>query len=238
MNTPRVIILAAGLGSRLYPFTEDIPKCLLDVGQKSILQRNLDNLHDNGLNDIHIAVGYKSEKIKGVVGRKVKTHRIEGFSGFNNLHTLYQIKDLLDRDVIIMFADVLYDPLILKQLIYCKHDIALLVDRTKILDGTMGVKVSDGVVKEVGSHIPVNEGSGNFIGFAKFSTLGCSLLLSSMREMITAGHKNSYYIEAINYINPDKSDISFVDVGEGGWIEVDTHDDYIKAIHLFGEQSK
>ena len=58
-----VIILAAGLGRRLQPYTADTPKCLLDLGGKTLLQRQLDAYALNGLQTIHLVRGYKKDRL-------------------------------------------------------------------------------------------------------------------------------------------------------------------------------
>ena len=60
----KALIIAAGLGSRLKKHTENLPKCMLDFGGKTLLQRQLDSYKKNGIKDISLIRGYKKEKIK------------------------------------------------------------------------------------------------------------------------------------------------------------------------------
>ena len=59
----KALIIAAGLGSRLKDHTEDLPKCMLDFGGKTLLQRQLDAYKKNGIKNISLIRGYKKEKI-------------------------------------------------------------------------------------------------------------------------------------------------------------------------------
>ena len=84
----KAIILAAGLSSRLYPLTLKRPKCLLDVGGVSIIERQIENIQKIGINDIIVVVGYKKDIIKKTLGDKVKFRDYEDYDKTNNLHTL------------------------------------------------------------------------------------------------------------------------------------------------------
>ena len=60
----KAVILAAGVASRLRPLTDNTPKCLLKVGEKSILERTIDNLRANNITEIILVTGYLKEKIE------------------------------------------------------------------------------------------------------------------------------------------------------------------------------
>ena len=60
----KAIIVAAGMGRRLRPYTDDRPKCLVEVNGKSILQRQLDAYRDAGINEVYIVRGYMKESIQ------------------------------------------------------------------------------------------------------------------------------------------------------------------------------
>jgi NDP-mannose synthase len=64
----KAVILAGGLGSRLRPFTETIPKPLLPIGEKSVLEIQIERLKENGFDDIYLATNYKSEYIENFFG--------------------------------------------------------------------------------------------------------------------------------------------------------------------------
>jgi NDP-sugar pyrophosphorylase family protein len=64
----KAVILAGGLGSRLRPFTETIPKPLLPIGEKSVLEIQIERLKDNGFDEIYLATNYKSEYIENFFG--------------------------------------------------------------------------------------------------------------------------------------------------------------------------
>jgi NDP-sugar pyrophosphorylase family protein len=64
----KAVILAGGLGTRLRPFTQVIPKPLLPIGEKSVLEIQIERLRMHGFNEIFLATNYKSEYIKNFFG--------------------------------------------------------------------------------------------------------------------------------------------------------------------------
>lgn len=69
METEAVgVIVAGGNGSRLWPLTKDTPKCLVDVGGKTILERQVEAFRESGVLDIYIATHHMSRKIRDYVG--------------------------------------------------------------------------------------------------------------------------------------------------------------------------
>lgn len=109
----KAIILAAGKSSRLYPITLERPKCLLEVGKQSIIERQIDMLNKQGIDDILVVVGYKKEVIRDAVGDKVRYAEYNDYEKTNNLFTLWSIKDELDDDFILLFSDVIIEENIL-----------------------------------------------------------------------------------------------------------------------------
>ena len=90
----KAIILAAGLGSRLLPLTEDKPKCLVEFSGKTLLERLLKTFKSCGVNDIVLVIGHKSEKIKNVDLNLVKN---EKYSKTGIMHSLFCAKEKLEK---------------------------------------------------------------------------------------------------------------------------------------------
>lgn len=88
------IILAAGMGTRLRPLTNDKPKCLVSVNGIPIIERQLDYLHEAGIKDITLVSGYKAEKLDYLVEKYgVKIVFNEKFDTCNNIYSLYKVLD-------------------------------------------------------------------------------------------------------------------------------------------------
>lgn len=225
MNTNmKAIILAAGKCSRLYPITLETPKCLLEVGGKSIINRQIESIREAGIEDIVVVVGYKKDIIKNVLGNKVRYRDYSDFNECNNMHTLWSVRDELDRALICLFSDLIFETGILKKTMESVSDIDVVVDTSRVLEGTMRIKLSGGKLAGIGSHIPVSEGDGNFIGMAKFSKSGAAKLRNKITEM-APNHKSDYYTSAIDALIQDGEPVGYSDVAGKMWIEIDTQED-------------
>lgn len=123
----RAIILGAGEGTRLRPLTADRPKCLVPLAGKPLLSRHLQLLRQQGVTDVTVVTGYRSELID-VLG--VATRHNPDYDKTNMVATLMCAADLLDGsdDVLIAYADILYEPRILAALRSCPERISTAVD--------------------------------------------------------------------------------------------------------------
>ena len=98
----KVIILAAGFGNRLKPYTNDKPKCMVELLGKPILQYQIETLNALGLDDIVVVGGYHIEKIKG---RNLKIIKNEQYDCTNMVSSLFCAEDFInqDKDLIILY---------------------------------------------------------------------------------------------------------------------------------------
>ena len=122
----KAIILAAGLGKRLLPLTEDKPKCLIEFSGKTLLDRLLKTFKSGGINDIVLVIGHKSEKIKNVDLNLVKN---EKYSKTGIMHSLFCAKEKLEKTVIVSYGDIIFENSVLEKLLESKYDITAVVDK-------------------------------------------------------------------------------------------------------------
>jgi len=111
----QAIILAAGMGTRFGDETKDIPKHLLEVEGKSILERSLENLKRNNISEVIIVVGYKKEKIISKIGdefggMKIKYAVNDLYDTTSTAISFFKSKEFMDSDAIMVLGDVLYEP--------------------------------------------------------------------------------------------------------------------------------
>ena len=96
----KAIILAAGQGTRLRPLTDDIPKCMVEVNGKPILNRQLDTLQSAGIENIIVVTGYEENKINDPRITKVFN---EEYASTNMLYSLLCAEDYMEGNVIVTF---------------------------------------------------------------------------------------------------------------------------------------
>ena len=118
------IILAAGRGSRLKNLTDEIPKCLIEINKKSLLDRQLEVLNSCNINNIAIVKGYKEEKI---LDKRIKNYFYnDDWSETNMVHSLKCANELLKNNYnIISYGDIFYEKNIIYKLIDSQDDIVI-----------------------------------------------------------------------------------------------------------------
>jgi L-glutamine-phosphate cytidylyltransferase len=232
----RAIILAAGLSSRICAVTAGHPKSLLEIGGKSLLRRQLDQLALHDITDIHVATGYRAEEIAATTGNDATTHYYPRYAATNNLGTLEWCSGLLDGQCLILFADVLVSNRSLRCCIESQGELALLVDRSRVLAGTMRVRMMDDQLVDIGSHIPVDQGDGNFIGIARIGADSIPRFRQCLSRLAAdAGFANAYYTEVFRTLAAEGMAIPCVDVAADDWCEIDTPEDYQTALRRAGQ---
>ncbi len=124
----RVLILAAGQGTRLRPLTNDRPKCLVPLLGKSLLERQISTLEQEGITDIHIAAGYRVDQIKNLGFMTTTNQR---YAVTNMVTSLFSAMDFIQQeqeDLIIAYGDIVYQSENLRSLLACEDEIALMID--------------------------------------------------------------------------------------------------------------
>ena len=232
----KAIILAAGKGTRLYPITLNKPKGLLEIGDETILDRLIRQFREAGVNDIVVVVGYQKEILKEHFGRSVRYLEYDGYDETNNLHTLWSVRDELNDDVIITFADLILHSDIVNKVIEIQNDIVMTVDTSQVLDGTMRVEVGNSKLLSIKT-TTVENASGNFIGLAKFNKLGCEKLVNEMSKLIKSNF-DDYYTLAIDKIVRRGEYVAYCDINGILWREIDTKDEYDEVKTIFMEFNK
>ena len=109
----KALILAAGYEKRLRPITNEIPKCMVEVGGVPLLINALNNLIEIGISEVGIVVGHKADYIKEKIGNSYKNTRIsyfknEKFLETNNIYSLYMASEFCDDEMLLLEADLFY----------------------------------------------------------------------------------------------------------------------------------
>lgn len=124
----RAVILAAGQGTRLYPLTNDKPKCLVELCGRSLLSRQVETLNFCGINDVHIVTGYLKEMIEA---QGFNTSFNSRFDKTNMVESLFSALAFIEQpgDLIISYGDIVYERGNLQRLLECDNEMAIMVDR-------------------------------------------------------------------------------------------------------------
>ena len=125
----RAIILAAGEGVRLRPYTLDCPKCLVELVGKPLLVHQAETLNAAGVGEIHVVTGYHADRVEAMGYR---TRHNPDYARTNMVASLMCAANLLDgsADVVIAYADIVYEPRLIRALCACDAPICTIVDRS------------------------------------------------------------------------------------------------------------
>ncbi len=230
----KAIILAAGVGKRLWQVTQYRPKCLIDIGGQTLLRRHLTALAGVGIRRVDIVVGYKQEMIRAAVasescGASV-TFLVNERYHRGSISSLWIARTALDDDVIVMDADVLFHREILRRLVASPYDNALLMDETiKQTGEECMVVVEGGRVIALTKTLPERyDYAGEGVGFLRVRHADTPHVVASLRSCIDKGAWNMEYEDALQGYFRDVK-VGHEKIGGLPWTEIDFLEDVRKA---------
>jgi L-glutamine-phosphate cytidylyltransferase len=226
----RAVILAAGKGARLNATSGNKPKCLLRVGDKTLIERQIDTIRRVGISDIAVVVGCQVDRVKRTCGRDITYIENTRYAQTNSLYSLWLARPLLLDGFLVMNCDVLFHPQLLTDLLSARHEDALLIAYgDDPLDEEMKIKACRGRVAEISKALPTEQTDGENVGIAKFGVAGARLLAGLLDARVAAGG----FREWVPHAFADFARVRPLHlVGTRGypWTEIDFPEDYEHAI--------
>ncbi|MFJ7735976.1 NTP transferase domain-containing protein [Lysinibacillus sp. NPDC097287] len=232
------VIVAAGLSSRLYPLTEQTPKCLLSLGKEKILERNLRILKANGIEKVLIVTGFKKHLIENVIEDRdtVKTVFNPYYKYCNNMGSLYAVKETLNAEPFLyLHGDVVFTEELMTEFITkinVKADIDLAVDFKPTDEEAMKVRInSNKQLIESDKEIPLHESAGEWIGLAAINNP--KVVFEYIEDALVDEKLTVYDTYAFTKMANDGREIRCLSIDEQNWVEIDFIEDYEKAKEMF-----
>lgn len=230
----RAVVLAAGAGWRLKPHTEGTPKCLLEVGGKTLLRRYLDAFVTLGISEAVLVVGclkeqVAAEAVRGPAEVRVRVVENDRYTR-GNILSLWHARNEFDDDVIIMDADVLFPQELLARLLAAPDGNAMVVDEQfKDTGEEHKVLCEDEWVVEVTKKIGQDPRvRGEAVGMLRLSAEAAEVLRGILEEFIETGKDSLEYEDAVRELAGEVP-IGVVEVGDLPWIEIDFPEDLTYA---------
>jgi len=241
----QVVILAAGVGRRLSPLTNNVPKCLVEVNGTPIIVQTLDALTKYNLNRIIIIIGHLGSQVKKRLGKEyngVPITYIENhvYSKTNNIYSLWLARNFLNQDTILMECDIFFEPKVIKKLFQKRKNITLVDKFLPFMDGTFVEVTKD---MKISRMVPARDQTEGCNYSDKYKTLNIysltkkylqEVFVPSLSLYIKTHSHNQYYeliLGALIYLG--NTSISAVDVGGSKWAEVDDFVDLERAEAMF-----
>ena len=228
------IILAAGVGKRLLTASGGRPKCLVEIGGKSLLVRLIEGLAAAGVRDAVVVTGFGAEAVGAAVGHEVGGVRIRVVVNprFREgaILSLWAARDWLSGPVLVMDADVLCPPAMLDRLVRSPQPNCFLLDAGVESTGEEQMLLTtDGLVRDiVRGGAPGYELAGESVGFLKLSAEGARLLRDLLAERVARGDTAIEHEE----VYPDllaRVPVGFERVDGMPWTEIDFPEDIERA---------
>lgn len=236
----KAIVLAAGKNVRLRSVT-NAPKTLLRIGDYSLLDKIAFACRANNVYNMVIVTGYGAERIETHINENpeifgvldIKTIFNPEYDTTNNIVSFWLAHKEMKDPFILFNADVLFHEKILKYLLESNAKTALAVDDYKQL-GIEEMKVimnKDRLITDISKEIDPDKAHGEYIGIAKFFDIELTdKILSKLKYLIDNGRTDVFYEEAFRLLSIEEPSIYGESTKGLPWIEIDTPEDYKKAL--------
>ena len=230
----KAIILSAGQGSRLGHLTDDRPKCLIEFNGRTLLDRQLDALAANGVEQAVVVTGFRDDQIEAALARRgnsgpqVRTVYNPFYKVADNLGSLFVAREELDGDTLVWNGDTLVSEALMARVVgnSDRQGICVTIDRKEGYDDDdMKVVVADdGSLQAIGKRIA--EGvNGESIGLLAFRGDGARRFRMAIeRAMRTTEGTTIWYLRVIHQI-AQEAEVWTLDIKGEDWGEVDFPED-------------
>ncbi|MGP3982361.1 phosphocholine cytidylyltransferase family protein [Streptomyces sp. KR80] len=235
------LVLAAGAGRRLRPYTDTLPKALVPVdGDTTVLDLTLGNFAEVGLKEVAIVIGYRGEAVverRAALEQKygLKLHLVENDKAeiWNNAYSLWCARDVLKEGVILANGDTVHPVSVEKTLLEAQgrgQKIILALDTVKHLaDEEMKVVVDPAKgVQRITKLMEPSAATGEYIGVTLIEPEAADDLADALKTTFDKD-PDLYYEDGYQELVNRGFKIDVAPIGDVKWVEIDNHDDLAKG---------
>ena len=234
----QAVILSAGIGARLSTEKSSLPKGLLEIGGKPLLEYSLEALIQNGIKDVILVVGFQHEKIKNRFGSRYRGLKIdyvfnEKYANSGSMYSFAMVQDVIEDEILLLESDLLYEPRALNILLNVDYKNCILV--TALSSSGDEVYICTNQMQEItalGKKIPHKHKKntiGELGGLSRFEGNFLDLVFKKSQKDIVDGKLNYHYEECVFETSKSTEPVSVVFVDDLVWFEIDTEKDLKKA---------
>lgn len=232
----KAVILAAGLGSRLRPITDEVPKCMVPVNGIRIIDKQIDNLLLSGVDDIYVVSGYKADVLNAHLKEKypfVKIVANTRYAETNNMYSLFLVRDyVFGKEFLLMNSDVYFDSSIIAGMLEGNNVSKIACDRSQYLEESMKVTLDNGKINHISKKISAADCFAVSIDVYRISDNDSKTLFAEVEDTIlNRKDENSWTEVALDRVFDKTNFTPYIITGR--WFEIDNHDDLAKAEEIF-----
>lgn len=239
------VVLAAGMGNRLKPFTNNAPKCMVNVLGKPLLAHLMDSLQQNNFKKLILVTGYKSEQIEKFISSYNTTLDCEivfndVYDSTNNIYSLWLAKPKITSSFVLIESDIILNPEVLAEFRFSDR-IALDKYNPEIHDGTTATVDLNNILEKVyiKQAPPEEKTVYKTVNIYSFSDRLWNLLINEIETFIKKDEVNGFYEAAIqNLVEEKKVSLEMVDFSGFWWDEIDTPEDLERVNHILSNEKK
>lgn len=233
----KVLLLAAGRGTRISRYLSGNPKCTVDIGNEKLIQYTIRMLNQKGITDIAMVLGYRADTIKETLkDYNVKYYYNPFFDVTNSIASSWFAKDFLDDDIIIMNADVFLEEKLIDYIIAQNDSPVMFADSSRKEEADYKFKFENGILLKYGKELEGDDISGEYVGIGKFSKEFIKEFIPQLEKMINE-QQHSVWWENVVYELSEQMNIYVNDVKGMFWAEVDYIEDYERILNFRGAKS-
>ncbi len=233
------VILAAGMAKRLRPLTDNKPKCLLKVGERTLLERTVDAMRQAGITEFVVVTGYCADQIRDFLTIHYPLSTIHflhnaDYEHNNNIYSLWMSGQIVrDKEFLLMDSDILCDPAAVVRIAQ-EPESALAVNRHELGDEEMKVVVdSEGHITEISKTCRPEDAMGESVGIEHVTPDYSRALFQELDQMIEReGLIDIFYERAFERLIPQGHTFRVVDTTHYFSYELDTPEDFERAQQL------
>ncbi|WP_299886732.1 phosphocholine cytidylyltransferase family protein [uncultured Lacinutrix sp.] len=236
------LLLAAGTGSRLFPLTESSPKCLTLVSDKSILNRLLKNLKNQGFKRLVIVTGHLKECIMDNLGKKSGDISIEYihsplYKTTNNIYSLWMARHIINEPFVLFESDLVLNTTLLDNMVYPDR-MAVALMQPWLNGTTVSIDKANKVTAfQKGTTEDYSGTRYKTVNIYSFSLISWKSIIIRLNKYISEGNVNCYYENILAEMTHNKSLVlESVSFDHQPWYEIDNLKDLAKAELLFPKE--
>ena len=237
------VILAAGMAKRLRPLTDTKPKCLLEVGKRTLLERTVDAMRQAGIQEFLVVTGYRGEMIREFLTIHYPLSTIHYLDNIdyehnNNIYSLWMAcQKVRGCDFLLMDSDILCDPAAVVRIAQ-EQTSALAVNRHELGEEEMKVVVdAESRITEISKTCRPEDAMGESVGIEKITADYSEALARELDQMILQeGLIDIFYERAFERLIPQGHTFKVVDTTHYFSYELDTPEDFQRAQELMPKE--
>lgn len=235
------IILAAGVGSRLYPYTKNSPKCLVKVtDSETVIERGirLINKYDKSAH-ITVVLGFQYQRIMDILGNKCDFVVNPFYKVTNSIASLWFARRILEKKLptVIMNADIVFSDSFAKEICSLPDESVIYYDSSIRTNGDYNVQEIDNQMVVMAKEL--EDYSGEYVGITKYTSEDTQLLLSEVHDMVFDDLYDQWYENALVQLSlTERHYFHTKDACDFEWSEIDSIDNLMKIRQIIKRENK